>query len=282
MRNFFQDSPLDFRTDIGAGPYEEPIRWRPLTWNYNNKDYLNERAISTQQTGWSFVAQLRPQYPAPIGGILWFGLDDSALAVHVPMYCGIKQVPDSFAGIDLDMMSFSFDNAFWVFNMVNNLVYTRFNAMYPEVLAQIVWFESNYFTMTSTVDKVARDYYNQGKISTAIDYITNFSVTQGDNLVSDWLNYWIYLFTKYLDGNVKTRNPHSKVPDIKTPGYGNAWYKRIVDETGDRYLIPSNQDRLGSKLKNKKIFLINFLNSMPLLKRISNCFFFMFNNLSIK
>jgi len=255
MRNFFQDSPLDFRTDVGAGPYQEPIRWRPLTWDYNNKQYLNERAISTQQTGWSFVAQLRPNLPAPIGGILWFGLDDSALSVHAPMYCGMKKIPSTFGETGLDMMTFSFENAFWVFNMVNNLVYTRYNAMFPEVLQQIVWYESNFFKMVPVIDKIARDYYNQGKIDTALDYITSFSVAQGDQLVHDWLDFWKFLFTKYLDGNVKSRNPKNKIPLISTPGYGNDWYKRIVDETGDRYLVPSSEVGLkGSKLNNKKIF----------------------------
>jgi len=252
MRNFFQDSPLDFRTDVGAEAYQRPIRWRPLTWGYNKNNYFNERAISTQQTGWSYVAQLRPQYPAPIGGILWFGFDDSALSVHAPMYCGIKNIPRTFAQGSLDMMSFTFDHAFWVFNMVNNLVYTRFNALFPEVLTAIVNYERNYFNLVGLVDKVANDYYQQGKINAAIDYITGFSVSQGDQLTAEWLEVWKFLFVKYLDGNVKTRNPNSKIPNIQYPGYGDAWYKRIVVETGDRYLVPKNT-KLGSKMNNKKI-----------------------------
>ena len=45
----------------------------------------------------SYVAQMRRWLPAPVGGILWFGVDDAASTVYMPMYCGITRVPESLA-----------------------------------------------------------------------------------------------------------------------------------------------------------------------------------------
>ena len=71
-----------YRTpDLGAGPFGNPYRWRPLSWEVEGETYCNERAIGTQQTGFSFVSQSRDWLPDPIGGILWFGVDDAATTV---------------------------------------------------------------------------------------------------------------------------------------------------------------------------------------------------------
>lgn len=109
-----------------------PYRWRPLDWKVGDSTYINERAISTQQTGMTFVSQSRSYLPDPIGGILWFGVDDSALTVHAPIWCGITDIPHSLKEDGVaDIMTFSFDSSFWVFNLVSNYVYTRYNIMYP-------------------------------------------------------------------------------------------------------------------------------------------------------
>ena len=112
-------------------PNKVIVRWRPLTWKVDGVTYLNERAISTQQTGFSFIAQSRSWLPDPIGGILWFGVDDTYSTVYTPMYCGMNAVPPSFAVGNGAMMEFSPDAAFWVFNQVSNLAYTRYNLMIP-------------------------------------------------------------------------------------------------------------------------------------------------------
>lgn len=140
------DTWFDFRYDIGAEAFNAPYRWRPLDWKVADSTYINERSISTQQTGMTFVAHLRGYLPDPIGGTLWFGVDDSALTVHAPIWCGITDIPPSLKEIVrrfcdfmlingqkgvMDMMTFSFDSSFWIFNLVSNYVYTRYNLIYP-------------------------------------------------------------------------------------------------------------------------------------------------------
>ena len=85
MRDHFEGTPLDMTKDIGAGPFKLPYRWRPLDWEVDSVMYCNERAVSTQQTGFSFVAQSRSNLPDPIGGILWFVL--MILIAHTMFQC---------------------------------------------------------------------------------------------------------------------------------------------------------------------------------------------------
>ena len=133
MRDHYEDTPMDMRNDPGAGPFKSPYRWRPMEFEVDSVEYLCERAIATQQTGYSFVAQSRNWLPAPVGGIFWFGVDDTDGCVYAPIYCGINRIPESFAPGNGSMISWSETSAFWTFNQVNNWVYSRYNVIHPEV-----------------------------------------------------------------------------------------------------------------------------------------------------
>ncbi|MBN1633710.1 MAG: C69 family dipeptidase, partial [Ignavibacteria bacterium] len=136
MRDHYENTPMDMNNDIGGGPYKVPIRWRPMTWKINKDDsvtYLHERATSTQQTGFSFVTQSRSWLPDPVGGIFWFGVDDTYTTVYTPMYSCITEKPSNFAAGNGSMMVFSDSAAFWIFNQVSNFAYTRWIDMIPEI-----------------------------------------------------------------------------------------------------------------------------------------------------
>ena len=133
MRDHFEGTEFDMTKDIGAGPFACPYRWRPMTWKVDGQEYVNERAISTQQTGFSFVAQMRSGLPDPIGGVLWFGVDDTYTTVYAPMYCGIRAVPKPYGVGVADMHHFSWDSPFWVFNLVANFAYSRYSDMIVDI-----------------------------------------------------------------------------------------------------------------------------------------------------
>jgi dipeptidase len=133
MRDYFQGTKMDMTQDIGAGPFKCIVRWRPMVWELDGKTYINERAISTQQTGFSFIAQMRSWLPDPIGGIFWFGVDDTYSTVYNPIYCGINRIPASYAQGNGAMMEFNNNAAFWVFNQVSNFAYTRYCDMIPYI-----------------------------------------------------------------------------------------------------------------------------------------------------
>jgi len=229
MRDHFEDSEFDMRKDIGAGPYELPYRWRPLTWEIDGVKYCNERATSTQQTGFSFVAQARSWLPDPIGGILWFSVDDTYSTVYVPMYCGITEVPRSYAVGTGDFHHFSWESAFWVFNFVSNYIYQRYSEMIVDVQKLQRQLEGQFAADQAAIDAAALKLYEQSP-QLAVDYLTDYSVKTGNTTVKRWKKLGEDLIVKYLDGNLK-----DELGNVKHPGYPEAWYRRIVDDTGDHF-----------------------------------------------
>jgi dipeptidase len=244
MRDHLEGTPLDMTKDMGAGPFKNPYRWRPLTWKVDGVTYCNERATSTQQTGFVFVAQGRSWLPHEIGGIFWFGVDDAASTVFVPMYSSITKVPEAYAVGNGDMMDFTMDAAFWVFNMVSNFAYTRYNYIHPEIRAEQTKLEGEFLEEITKTDEEALAKYKSDK-SAAIAYLTDFSDKAGNETVKHWRDFYGYLFAKYMDGNIKEK---SEVPEgykyypakLQQPGYGEDWYRKIVEETGDHFKIPED------------------------------------------
>ena len=132
-RDHLEGTELDMSKDAGAGPHGLPYRWRPLTWKVDGVTYFHERVTATQQTGFSFIAQMRNWLPNPIGGIFWFGVDDAASTVYVPIYCGISRVPESYSEGNGDMLTYSPTSAFWVFNRVAHFAYLRYDLIMKDV-----------------------------------------------------------------------------------------------------------------------------------------------------
>ncbi len=249
MRDHYEDTPLDMRNDPGAGPFKLPYRWRPMEFDVDSIMYLNERAVATQQTGYSFVAQSRSWLPDPVGGIFWFGVDDADGCVYAPMYCGIKKVPQSYAIGNGSMITWSETSAYWTFSMVNNWAYTRYNLIHPEIEKYQQHLENQYAGEVDVVDNKASEKYTMNP-ATALDFITDYSVSTGDKLVSDWKVFYQYLFMKYIDGNVKNSEGHKlldngngkNIPKAPSqPGYGKDWERIMIQGTGDRLKVPGKE-----------------------------------------
>jgi dipeptidase len=238
MRNYYQGTLMDMTNDIGAGPFKSTVRWRPMEWKVDGVTYINERAISTQQTGFSFVAQSRSWLPDPIGGIFWFGVDDTYFTVYSPMYCGMTRVPESYAVGNGDMMTFSENSGFWVFNQLTNFAYSRTSVMIGEIQAKQDELENGYIAEIKNTDATAEALYKKSP-KKAVKYITDYSVEAGNNTVAQWKEFYKFLFTKYVDGNVKEKRPVPPgykyyTPKVSQPGYSEEWYRAIVKDAGWR------------------------------------------------
>lgn len=243
MRDYYQNTPMDMTKDIGAGPYNNMVRWRPMTWSVEGDDnqYFNERAISTQQTAFSFVAQCRPDMPAPIAGVLWFGLDDTYFTVYTPLYCGMTEVPPTLAVGNGDMMTYSETSSFWLFNQVSNFAYTRFRDMIPDVQQVQSGLESHFATAIPAMDQAAVALYKKDK-EQAIELITDLSLNAQAKTFKEWKSLYHHLLTRFIDGNIKTKREVPEgykyvSPGIQQPGYGEEWYKLIIEKTGDKFKV---------------------------------------------
>ncbi|WP_320019315.1 C69 family dipeptidase [Labilibaculum manganireducens] len=239
MRNHLEGTDLDMSKDMGAGPYGNPYRWRPLTWKVDGVTYCNERATATQQTGFSFVAQSRNWLPDAVGGINWFGVDDASSSVYFPVYCGITRVPATFAVGNGKIMDFTSKSAFWIFNQVSNFAYTRYNVIHPEIAAKQKALETKYLAFTNIIDLAAEGMFKKNK-ATAIEFLTDFSCNQGNNLVAEWKDFYGYLFAKFMDGNIKEKDGDNQNPKVNQPGYSEEFYKTIVKTTGDKLKVVGN------------------------------------------
>ncbi len=236
MRDHLEGTELDMTKDPGAGPYACPYRWRPMHFTVDGKEYVHERATATQQTGFSFVAQCRSWLPNEIGGIFWFGVDDAASSVYFPMYSSATRVPHAFAVGNGNMMEFTTDAAFWVFNQVTNLAYTRYNVIHPEIRQKQKALETQYLAYTQMVDAGAATILAKNKAE-AIQYVTDFSCNTGNALLDNWRKFYGYLFARYMDGNIKTAIPGQKNPKVEQPALPE-WYLRIIiEKAGDKLQV---------------------------------------------
>lgn len=236
MRDAYEGTPLDMTKDIGAGPHGKPYRWRPLTWEVDGVMYCNERAVATQQTGFLFVSQSRSWLPDPIGGILWFGVDDAKSTVFVPLYCSITESPENFAEGNGAMLEWSDDAAFWIFNQVAHLAYLRYDSIIHDIQKVQHELESKFIAYTPAIDIAAKELYDADK-DLAVQFLTEYSLKQSRHTFNRWQELYRFLFMKYLDGNVKYPDPPNKNPKITWPGYGEEWYRRIIEDTGDHFRV---------------------------------------------
>jgi dipeptidase len=231
MRDHFEDSEFDLTKGVGAGPFSLPYRWRPLTWEVDSVRYCNERATSTQQTGFSFVTQSRSWLPNPIGGVFWFSVDDTYSTVYVPMYCAINEVPKAYAVGTGSFYDFNWESAFWVFNFVSNFSYLRYIDMINDVQIVQRELEGRFFADQPKIEKAALELYNQSP-QLAIDYLTDYSVSAGNSTVKRWKKLGEFLLYKYLDGNVK-----DELGKVTHQGYPESWYRRIAGENGEHLRV---------------------------------------------
>lgn len=243
MRDHYEGTALDWRHDVGAGPFESAYRWAPLTWEVDSVKYCNERPIATQQTGFVFVSQMRSWLPNAIGGVLWFGMDDAAQTVFAPMYSSITQVPACYAAGNGDMYNFSFESAFWIHNWVANMVYSKYNYMYPEVQKKQREIEAKFLSQQAATEAEAKRLYGESP-EKAVAYLTKYSNEQAMYAFTEWRNFGGFLSIKYMDGVVRKetdgqfiRNEHGQVSSPERVGYSKKYYQELIKQTGDRYKV---------------------------------------------
>ncbi len=238
MRDHYEGTALALdTTSIGGGIYEMPYRPTPLTFTVDGKQYFNERPISTQQTAFTFVSQLRSWLPREIGGVLWFGNDDANMVAYTPVYCGNTVQPACYNTKGADAVTFSSDNAFWLCNMVSNMVYPRYSQLFPELKAVRDSLETSYFANQTSIEKQAADLYKTDKAA-ALKLLNNYSNTKADEMLASWKRLATRIIVKYNDMAVKKEKDGKLLQSVTRPGYPASFGRKLVKETGDWYAVP--------------------------------------------
>lgn len=238
MRDHYEGTALALdTTNIGSGIYEMPYRPTPLTFTVDGKQYFNERPISTQQTAFTFVSQLRSWLPREIGGVLWFGNDDANMVAYTPVYCGNTTQPTCYNTKGADAVTFSADNAFWLCNMVSNMVYPRYSQLFPELKAVRDSLETSYFANQTSIEKQAADLYLTDKAA-ALKLLNNYSNAKADEMLANWKRLATRIIVKYNDMAVKKEKDGKLLQSVTRPGYPASFGRKLVKETGDWYAVP--------------------------------------------
>lgn len=244
MRDHYEDTPLDITQDLGAGAWQMPYRPSPLSFKVDGKEYFNERPISTQQTAWVFVSQMRSHMHNPVGGVLWFGTDDANLTVFTPVYCCATSVPECYSNKIADGVTFSWNSSFWVFNWVANMTYMRYSQMIGDVRTRQNHLEESFLKSQADIERRATELYNQNP-DEARDYLTKYTIASAQQTLTAWRQLGEFLIVRYNDMVIKQvnpdgtfkRTPEGQCAPVTRPGYPEDFNRRVAAETGDRYLM---------------------------------------------
>ena len=239
MRDHYEGTPFALDSDIGGGMFEMPYRLSPLSYKVDGKEYFNERPISTFQTAWSFISQMRSSLPREIGGCFWFGNDDGNMVAYTPMYNCMTRLPKCFSGEGADEITFSMDNAYWVCNWVSNMVYPRYSLMFPTLQAVRDSLDASYDKLQAQIEIQALALEGDARVR----FLTNYSCQKGDEMIARWQQLAFHLIVKFNDSAVKPtdengnfkRNKYGLGERIKRPGYPERYARKIIS---DRLAVP--------------------------------------------
>ena len=246
MRDHYEGTPLDITQDFGAGPHHAPYRLSPLDFEVDGQKYFNERPISTQQTGFVFVAQMRADLPDAIGGVLWFGTDDANMTVFTPVYCCTDKVPVCYSRVDgADYITFSWNSSFWIFNWVANMVYPRYDLLIGDVRATQQELENTLNAAQPGIESAALKLWETDP-EQAKTLLTNYTNLTAQSTFDTWKRLGEYLVVKYSDGVIRRTNPDGtfqrnaigQPAGVIRPGYPEDFLKEYVKQTGERYKMP--------------------------------------------
>jgi dipeptidase len=244
MRDHYEGTPLALDNDLGEGPYGMPYRPTPLVFTVDSVKYFNERPTSTQQTGFSFVSQMRSWLPRQIGGILWFGNDDANMIAYTPIYCGSSRQPECYNTQGADAVTFNWNNAYWVCNWVSNMTYPRYSMLFPSVKAVRDSLEQSFFAKQKEIESKAIRLYTESQYK-AVTFLNEYSVDKAQQMLARWQKLGIYLVVKFNDmiikpemnGAFKRTSTGIGTAPIR-PGYPTKYARKIVEQTGDRFKYP--------------------------------------------
>ena len=243
MRDHYEGTPFDFSEDMGAGVSRLPYRWRPMSFELDGKEYMFERSIATQQTGFWYLGQARGWLPDVVGGLLWFGVDDAATSALTPIYTNITAVPECFREGNGSMIEYSPTSAFWLFNRVAQYAYLFYDRVQPEVRAAIDRYENENVELVKVYDARALKMVENGNENQAKRMLTEWCQHRSQYLFDTWTDMSNYLLVKFMDGNVKRQNEDGSFQDNGSgkpipasplhPKFRERWLRGVVKDHGD-------------------------------------------------
>ena len=248
MRDHYEGTPFALDSDIGGGIFQMPYRPSPLSFKIDGVEYFNERPVSTQQTAFSFISQMRAALPREVGACFWFGNDDGNMVAYTPVYTCATRRPKCFTDEGADDVTFSMDNAFWVCNWVSNMVYPRYSMMFPTLQQVRDSLDASYTRLQPEIEKQALMINSHFE---RVKFLTDYSCQKGDEMIRRWQQLAFYLIVKYNDivekptddNGTFLRTPTGIGARVKRPGFPESYARKLIEQTGTKLLVPQPEKK---------------------------------------
>jgi len=153
-----------------------------------------ERTICCARATYLTVTQSRSWLPDPVGGVVWLGYDNPATTPHLPFYCGISTMPESYM-VD-GREKFRRDCAWWAFRRVSQLCGFRYQDMSKDT--EKVWkeIENQAFDKQLEFEEKLVEMYKKDP-EKAIEILTKYSVDLANGAVEKYWQLGDDLWSKY-------------------------------------------------------------------------------------
>jgi dipeptidase len=231
IRDHYEGTLFDMTQGLDAGPFGSPNRWRPLSWEDENKEkYSWERPVSSINTAFSFIGQMRAWLPDEVGGICWFGVDDTYFTCYVPIYVGNTSIPEPFTKGDIN--KFSREAMWWAFNFVSNFANLKYSYMIKDIQKVQSELESRMIGEQDSITKLVLDIPKNERT----EMLTAYSAKWGEKVHQSWLELGEMLITKYNDGYVKDEKGA-----IREVGYPEEWKNEMNRIYPEKFKIPESE-----------------------------------------
>ena len=182
IRSYHQGSPFDMTMDpawIVEGK-DGAAELSPLTTPFPTRLQRNllkipySRSIATNACAYSWVSQMRKDLPEPVGGVMWFGYDNPAHTLYVPVYTGTRDTKESWKS-HFDRNKLSLDCAQWAFMLQDDVVNWRYQEAIKDLEAVRNPIEDDFFKKQAEVEKQAADLYKESP-EKASEFLTKYTI----------------------------------------------------------------------------------------------------------
>lgn len=194
-RDVMEGSDYSLTEDIAAGPFGSPLR-QSIT------GVGTERPISTYTVTYATVCEARGWLPDALGGLIWYSNDTPRSSCFVPLYVGIREVPESWhTGSYLE---YSADSAWWAFQSLDTISALRYRDMNADVRAVFDQLEADQLAYQKQFEDTALYVYKKYGETALLDHLTAYSNQQCRYAEDTARELFEFLLGKYVDGRPRT------------------------------------------------------------------------------
>jgi len=157
--------------------------------------WRGERTIARWYTMYATVTQSRDWLPDAVGGVVWFGYDNTAMTTYVPIYMGVSKLPTEYE-TDGRTTGYSRASAWWAFNRVATISAHRWGEMKKDVAQVQGKLQQQIFDNQQEVEQTAITMLKKNPKKARL-YLTRYLQKACASVVKSYWDLGDYLWSTY-------------------------------------------------------------------------------------